>query len=111
MLGQALARNLSGRCEQRERDRQVEARALLLQLRRREIDSGLVTGPLELRRLDAAPDALLRFLTRAIHEPDERERRYATLNVRLHLDASRLEADEGERDCAREHSANVRVDA
>src|SRR5206468_13111440 len=37
------------------------------------------------------------------------ERRHAALDVRLDLDAARLEPDEGERDCAREHAATVRV--
>src|SRR5207237_1322952 len=107
MLGQALARNLSRRCEQRQCDRQVEARALLLQLCRREIDGRFVTGPFELGGLDAAAYALFRLLARAVDEPDERERRHAALDVRLDLDAARLEADEGERDRACKHASTL----
>ncbi len=110
VLRQPVARNLPRRGQQRQRDRQVEARALLLQLGGREVDGRLVPGPLELGGLDAAAHALLRFLTGAIDEADECERRHAALDVRLDLDAPRLEADEGERDRARKHAKTVRPD-
>src|SRR3954471_5734535 len=73
MFGQPLARDLSGGREQRERDRQVEARSLFLQVGRCEVDGRLVARPLQLSRLDSAPNALLSLLARAVDEPDERE--------------------------------------
>jgi hypothetical protein len=109
VLGEAIARNLSRGCEERKRDREVEARAFFLQLGRREVDSRLVARPLELRRLDPATDPLLRLLARAVDEADDREGRNAALDVRFHLDATRLEADEGKGDRAREHGSTVRV--
>src|SRR5436853_7105291 len=102
MLGETLPRNLTGRREECERNRKIEPGALLLQLGRREVDGRLVAGPVELRGLDPAAHALLRLLAGAVDEPHQRERRYSALDVRLHLDAARLEADTGERDCARE---------
>src|SRR5437588_4275137 len=59
VLRQPVAWDLPRRGKERERDGQVEPRALLLQFRRREIDGRLVAGPLELGRLDAAANALL----------------------------------------------------
>ena len=109
VLGETLARDLSRRRQQRERDWQIEPGALLLQLRRGEIDRRLVTRPLDPRRLDAAAHALLRFLTRAIDQTDKRERRHAALNVGFDLDAAGLEADEGKGDCAREHAETLRA--
>ena len=44
VLGEPVARNLVRRGEDRERDRQVEAGALLLQLRRREVDGDATSG-------------------------------------------------------------------
>ena len=46
-------------------------------------------------------------MARAVDEPDERERRHAALDVRLDLDAARLEADEGERDRACKHASTL----
>src|SRR3954467_104239 len=63
MLGEPLTRDLARRRKEGECDRDVEARAFLLQLSRGEIDRRLVAGPLELGRLDAAADPLLGFLT------------------------------------------------
>ncbi len=108
VLVEPLARYLSRRREQGQRDRQVEARALLLQLGRREVDGRFVPRPLESRRLDAAAHALFRLLTGAIDEADERERRNAALDVSFDLDPARLQADEGESDCACEHTSRLR---
>ena len=52
--------------QHRERDRQVEARALLPQLRRREVDRDPVPAATQLGRGDAAADALLRLLAGAV---------------------------------------------
>ena len=56
-----------------------------------------------------APDGVLRLLARAIGEPHDRERGLLTrAQVGLDLDATRLEADERERDRAAEHPPTVR---
>ena len=53
------------------------------------------------RALQIASLRVLRFLTRTVREADDRETRDTGLEVRLHLDLPRLEADErvGNRAC------------
>ena len=59
--------------------------------------------------MHAAPDTVLGLLTRAVGEADDREGRLLTrAQVRLDLDAARLEADERERDRAAQHLSTVR---
>ena len=112
------ARELLRRCEERERnlprsrqhgqgDREVEARTLLAERRRREVDDDPAVGPVGLGRPDAAADALLRLLTGAIGEADDGEARDAVANVRLHVDPARLEADERMRDRACKHASRL----
>jgi len=100
------------RCSQeRQGDRQIEAGPLLLQLRRRQVDRDATAGELELCGENATANSLLRLLTRAIGEPDDRQRRrLAALNMRLHLHPPRLEADEGKGNRAREHTSTLRHD-
>ena len=73
-----------------------------------EVDGDAAQRPFELGRGDPTADPLLRLLAGAIGEPDDREGRHPRLEVRLDLDAARLEADEGvgERTC--EHAATLR---
>ena len=89
--------------EHGERDRHVEARALLAEIRRRQVDGDSPPGPVELGRLDSAANALLRLLAGAVGETDDRERRGAALEMRLDLDPPRLEPDESVGDRACEH--------
>src|SRR5438093_2231228 len=63
------------RGEERKSDRQVETGAFLLQLRRGEVDGDPASGPPQLGGDDAAPDALLGLLARAVRKPDNGERR------------------------------------
>jgi hypothetical protein len=97
------ARDLAGRGEHRERDREVEARTLLAQCGWREVDGDPAFRPLALGRAHTAADAFLRFLARPVGEPDDRERRQRALEVGLDLDATSFESDESMRDSAREH--------
>ena len=101
--GERARRQLPRGGEHRQRDRQVEARSLLAQVGRCEVDRDPAQRPLELGGRDAAADALLRLLAGAVGEPDDRERRHAALEVGLDLDAARIEADEGVGDGSREH--------
>ena len=105
MLGEPLGRQLPRGRQHRERDREVEAGALLAQAGGREVDRDPLQRPLELGRADAAADAVLRLGAGPVGEPDDREAGQAAVDVRLHLDAPRLEADEGVGDGAREHSS------
>ena len=99
-----LGRHLIGGGEHRQRDRQVEPRPLLAQRRRRKVDRDApLRRPLELGGRDPAADALLRLLAGAVGETDDRERRQPLLQVRLDLDAARVDADERVGDGAREH--------
>ena len=110
VLLEALARDLRRRGEHRQRDREIEPRPFLSQRRRREIDRDRALRPFEQRRVDPAPNAMLRLLARTVGEPDDRERReIARAEVCLDLDTPRLEADERERDGAAEHASTVRA--
>ena len=106
-LGSSLGRNLTRRRQHGQRDRQVEAGALLPQLGRRQIDRDPPHGPLELRGRDPRADALLRLLAGAVGQPDDRERRHPELEVRLDLDAASVEPDQRVRDRPCEHASNV----
>src|SRR5205823_6829647 len=86
------------RAKHRERDRQVEPGAFLLQLRRGEVDRDPDARPAQLGRRDAAPHALPSLLAGPVSEPDDREAGQPLVDVRLDFDASRLEADERMRD-------------
>ena len=108
VLRERVPRNLPRGGQNRECDRQVERRALLPQRRRSKVDRDPPERPLQLGRGDPAPDAVLRLLTRAVREPDDRESRHAVLEVRLDLDAASLESDERMRDGAREHPLHAR---
>ena len=97
-------RHLVGGGEHGERDRQVEARPLLAQRGRCEVDRDApLRGPLELGRRDSRAHSFLRLLARPVGEADDRERRQPPLEVRLDLDAARVDADERVGDRACEH--------
>ncbi len=109
VLRQPLWRDLARRGQDCERDRQVEPRPLLAQRSRCEVDGDApVERPLERGRDDAASNAVLGFLARAIDETDDREPRDAGLEVGFDLDATRLEADERLGDRACEHPGQGR---
>ena len=93
--------------EHRERDRQVEARALLAQTGGREVDRDTAHGELELRGGDPAADSFLRLLAGAIGEPDDREGRAGQLEAGLDLDAAWLEPDKRVCDRPCEHAATL----
>jgi hypothetical protein len=50
---------------------------------------------------------MLRLLARPVHETDDREAGDSRLEMSLHLDAARLEADERVSDRASEHAVTV----
>ena len=101
--GEAADRDLAGSGDERQRDRQVEARPFLPQVGRREVHDDAVARPVELGRFDPAPHSLLGFLARPVGQADDRELRSAELDVRLDLDPPGLETDESMSDCARDH--------
>ena len=103
-------RHLERRAENRKRDRQVETGALLPQLRRREVDGYPAVRELQLGCRDPAADALTRLLARAIGEADDGEARQPVPDVRLDVDAARLEADESVRERASEHTSTLELD-
>ena len=97
VLEEPLRRELVRAGQQRERNRQVEAGSLLAKRRRGEVDRDVVAvRPRQHRVDDAAVHAVLGLLAGAVGEPDDRERRQLGRDeVRLDLDAARLEADDG----------------
>ncbi len=102
-------RQLSRRRQHRQRDRQVEARPLLAQLRGREVDGDPAGREAQLRGGDARANALPRLLAGTVGEADDGEARDAVANVRLHVDPARLEADERMRDRACKHASTLRA--
>ena len=96
----------------RESDRQVESRALLSQRRGCEVDGDPVPrGPRQHRVDDAAVHTVLGLLAGAVGEPDDRERgQIGRDEVRLDLDAARLEADDGGGDGACDHTSDATAD-
>ena len=109
VLGERLRRDLARGGEHGQRDRQVVARALLAQPGRREVDRDAPKRPLELRARDSGSDSLLGLLTGLVRQPDDREGRYAALEVGLDLDRPRVETDEGMGDGARKHCFEARA--
>ena len=90
---QPLPGNLVRCREHGQRDRQVEARALLPQSRRREIHGDPVSRPLETCRGDTRAHAMLRLLARTVCKAHDCEAGQAALDVGLNLHAARVEAD------------------
>ena len=113
VLEQPLRRELVVAGEHRERDRQVEAGALLPQRGRSEVDGdAALARPGEQRVDDAAVDPVLRLLAGAVGEADDREgRQVGADEVRLHLDTARLEADDGGGEGACEHAIDGTAEA
>ena len=112
VLEQAGRRQLMRAGEERERDRQVEARPLLAQRGGCEVDRDPVPGgPGQHRVDDAAVHPVLGLLAGAVGEPDDRERRQVGRDeVRLDLDLARLEADDGGGEGACEHAIDATVE-
>ena len=105
------SRQLLRRGEQRERDGQIEAGALLAQLGRREVHGDSPLREVQLRGCDPRADALPRLLARPVGEADDREARKPVANVRLDVDPPRLETDERMRDRACKHPVEARSEA
>jgi hypothetical protein len=99
-----VGRNLPRCTEHGERDREVEAGALLAQRGGSKVDGDPPRRKVELGRSDAAADAVLRLLAGAVGQPDDREGGDGRLDVCLHLDPAGLEANHGIRQRAREHA-------
>ena len=78
---------LSGRDEQRDRERQVERRADLAQVGRREVDRDPPQRELVARVHHRRPDALARLAHRLVGEPDDGERGQPEPDVGLDPDA------------------------
>ena len=112
MLRETLEWDLSRRREDRERDREVEARTLLAQRRGRQVDEDpALDWPGQPGGGDAGPYAVLRLLTRPVDEADDRERGQSPRQKGFDVDAPRLQADECIRDRAREHRRTLRPES
>ena len=109
MLEEAMRGQLVRAGENGEGDRKVEPRPLLAERRRSEVDRDPIAGgPGQHRVDDPALHAVLRLLTGAIGEPDDRERRQVGRDeVRLDVDATRLEPDDGRGDSPCDHASDA----
>jgi len=90
-----LRTELTGRAKDRERDREVEAGALLPALRGCQVHGDPAQREVESSVADRGPDALAGLLDGGIREPDDREVREPVRDVDLDRDERRLEAPEG----------------
>jgi len=109
VLREAFWRELTRRGENRERDRQIEARPLFPQGSRSKVDGDpSIERPFERRGHDPAPDSVFGLLAGSIGEPDDREPGDAWLQVRLDFHLPRLETYESMSDRACEHTADGR---
>ena len=97
--------------ENAERDRQVERRALLPEIGRREIDRDPVRRKREARVADGRAHALAALAHGRVGEPHRREGRQARRDVHFDADERRLHTDQGRREHARQHGAIVRSSA
>ena len=104
---EGIRRQLVRRGEDRQRDRQVEARSLLAQSGGCEVDGDAPHGKLELSGRNAAPHPFLRLLAGAVCETDDRERRPRQFEAGLDLDPAWLEPDERVSDRACNHVATL----
>jgi hypothetical protein len=100
-------RKLLRGAKHRERNRQVESRPFLPQLGGREVDGYSPGREAQLGRGYPAAHAFPRLLARAVGEADDREAGDAIADVRLDVDAPRLEADESMRERAGEHALTL----
>ena len=107
MLRDAFRRHLPRGGQNGKGDRQVESRAFLAQLGRRQVDRDAMSWPLQLRGGNPAAHAMLRLLAGAVSQAYERECRQAVLKVRLDVDPARVEPDQRMRDRSCEHVANI----
>ena len=91
-----------------QRDREVEPRSFLAERGGRKVDRDpTIERPLQRSGDDAASDAMLGLLARAVREPDDGERRHPRLQVRLDLDLAWFEPDESMSHRPREHACTV----
>jgi hypothetical protein len=105
---ESAARHLLGRGEQRQRDGQVEPGTLLAELRGRKVHRDAPLRKVQLGSGDPAAHTLSSFLARAIGQTDDREPRNSVADVRLDVDAPRLETDKRMRDRACKHASTLR---
>ena len=77
-----------------QRDRQVEQRAALADVGRRQIDRDPVRGEFEPRVADGAAHAIAAFTHGGVGQPDHRERRHAERHVDLDLHERGFDAED-----------------
>ena len=107
MLRDAFRRHLTGSGQNGQGDWQIETRAFLAKLGRRQVDGNPMSRPLQLRGGNPAAHTMLGLLAGAVSQADERECRQAVLKVRLDVDPARVEPDQRMRNRSCEHVANI----
>jgi hypothetical protein len=103
VAAQPLRWELPGRGEDRAREREVEPRPRLGDVRGREVDGDPPRRELEARIEDRRPDALARLAYGGVREADDRERGQAGADVDLDRDVAGIEPVDRERVSSREH--------
>ena len=89
------------RREDAERDRQIERRAGLADVGRRQVDGDAVRRKLEAGVADRAAHAIAALAHAGVGQADHRERRQAERHVHLHMDRAGFDAEERRRSAGR----------
>ena len=105
---EAVARDLIGRREEGDREREVEARARLAQVGRGEVCGYPLERELESRVLQRGAHTLARLAHRRIGQPDDGEHGEASPRVDLDGDLPALDSLDGEGGDTGEHEATLR---
>ena len=82
------------RCENSQRQRQVERRAFLARVGGREVDSHLARRKFEARIFQSRLDPIERLLDRTLGQPDESMRRDARADIDFDFDRKRINANQ-----------------
>ena len=105
---QALRPRLPGGRQQRRREREVECRARLAQVRWSEVHRDAPQREVEPRVDERRTDALARLLHGRIAQADDRERGQPRVDVGLDRDADAVDPEQGEGGRTSQHAGNRR---
>ena len=105
---QPLVGHLGRRGQQPHRDREVEARSVLVHVRGREIGGQALLGEVEAGVQEGGPHAFARLADRPVGQPDERERGKAAAGVDLDRHLAAADPVQGEGGDCGEHDRQAR---
>ena len=107
-LGEAQGLDLPGGRQDADGYGQVESRAFLLAVSRREIDGDLAPRPLIASVFDGRQDALFAFADCGVGQADDREGRQAAVGIDFDVDRVRVNPERGGREDSGGHAVPFR---